>query len=101
LYLQFAHDDFLQTWTEWGAAGFVCMVTLLPGSIIAVGLSEPITDEAVSILGLCASAGLTMVLLQSLLDFPLQIPAIALNASVLAGLGWSTICRQHPSALLT
>jgi len=101
LYLQFAHDDFLQTWTEWGAAGFVCMVTLLPGSIIAVGLSEPITDEAVSILGLCASAGLTMVLLQSLLDFPLQIPAIALNASVLAGLGWSTLCRQHPSALLT
>jgi hypothetical protein len=101
LYLQFAHDDFLQTWTEWGAAGFVCMVTLLPGSIIAVSLSEPITDEAVSILGLCASAGLTMVLLQSLLDFPLQIPAIALNASVLAGLAWSTICHPRPLALLT
>lgn len=96
LYLQFAHDDFLQTWTEWGAAGFVCMVILLPGSIIAVGRSEPFADRAVSILGLCAAAGLTMVLLQSLLDFPLQIPAIALNASVLAGLGWSTISHQRP-----
>ncbi len=101
LYLQFVHDDFLQTWTEWGAAGFVCLVTLLPGSIIAVSRSEPFADEAVSILGLCAAAGLTMVLLQSLLDFPLQIPAIALNASVLAGLGWSTVSRQGPLIFLT
>ncbi|HEY4247251.1 MAG TPA: O-antigen ligase family protein [Lacunisphaera sp.] len=95
LYLQFAHDDFLQTWTEWGAAGFVCMVTLLPGAIIAVSRSEPLTDQAVSILGICAAAGLTMVLLQSLLDFPLQIPAVSLNASVLAGLGWSTVSRDR------
>jgi hypothetical protein len=70
---------------------------LLPGAVIAAVRSELIDDRAVSIVVLCAAAGLAMVLLQSLLDFPLQIPAIALNASVLAGLGWSA--RMQARAL--
>jgi O-antigen ligase len=95
LYLQFAHEDFLQTWAEWGAAGFASLLLLLPGAVIAAWWSAAPSDPLSSTLALCAAAGLVTVLLQSLLDFPLQIPAVALNASVLAGLCWGKF--HHPS----
>ena len=91
LYLQFTHEDFLQTWVEWGAAGFLSLILLLPGAVIAAYRAISIKDNLISTLTLCAALGLAAVLLQSLLDFPLQIPAIALNASVLTGLAWSSV----------
>jgi len=91
LYLQFVHEDFLQAWVEWGAAGFLSLILLLPGSLLAANRSRFIKDPLIPVLTCCAGLALAAVLLQSLLDFPLQIPAIALNASVLAGLAWSAV----------
>jgi hypothetical protein len=91
LYLQFAHEDFLQTWVEWGAAGFISLLLLLPGAVIASCWFSHRSEPGVTVIAYCAAAGLAAVLLQSLLDFPLQIPGVALNACVLAGLCWSTV----------
>lgn len=93
LYLQFAHEDFLQAWVEWGAAGFISALLLLPGAMIASWWGAAPIDPLSAALALCAATGLGLVLLQSLLDFPMQIPAVALNASVLAGLCWGA---RHP-----
>ena len=97
LYLQFAHEDFLQTWVEWGVAGFISLLLLLPGAVIAAYRSFSIKDPLILTITFCAALGLATVLLQSLLDFPLQIPAIALNASVLAGLAWSSVYHSRNS----
>lgn len=89
LYLHFAHQDFLQAATERGAAALVALVVLLPGAVIAVCFVRRSATGSSAWLRDCAAAGLGAVLLQSFLDFPLQIPAIALNAHVLAGLAWA------------
>jgi O-Antigen ligase len=99
LYLQFAHEDFLQTWVEWGLAGFIALLLLLPGAVIASCWFSHKCEPAVATLACCAAAGLAAVLLQSLLDFPLQIPGVALNACVLAGLCWSTLGSSAPTAV--
>ncbi|MBC8039941.1 MAG: O-antigen ligase family protein, partial [Opitutaceae bacterium] len=83
-FLQFTHQDPLQTAVEWGIPAALALGTLLVGALVAVVRTpEP--------LALAAACGLAAVLLQSQLDFPLQIPAIALNALVLAALGWSSL----------
>jgi len=87
LYLQFAHQDFLQAGAERGLPGIGAVLLLLVPAAILPFFLNPVGAPAV--LGVCAAAGLGAVLLQSLLDFPLQIPAVALNAHVLAGLAWA------------
>lgn len=89
LHLQFTHADFLQAGVERGLAGGLSLLLLLGGGLAAALLAPPVTDPLILTLGFCAAAGLTLVLLQSLFDFPLQIPAVALSAHVLAGLGWA------------
>lgn len=83
-FLQFTHQDPLQTAVEWGIPAALALWTLLVGALVAVA-------RAPQALGLAAACGLAAVLLQAQLDFPLQIPAITLNAVVLAALGWSSI----------
>jgi O-antigen ligase len=97
LYLQFSHEDFLQRWTEWGLGGFISLILLLPGAVVAGYRAISIKDPLIATLTFSATLGLAAVLLQSLLDFPLQIPAVALNASVLAGLAWSAVYHSRTS----
>jgi hypothetical protein len=89
LYLQFTHQDYLQAIIEWGLVGTALWGFLVLGGVwraLARLLREgPQTDPV--FIG-CAAA-LAAVLIQSLIDFPLQIPANALYACVLAGLCWS------------
>lgn len=95
LYLQFAHQDFLQAAAERGLPGIgALLVLLVPAAVLPLFL-HPLGAPAV--LGISTAAGLGAVLLQSLLDFPLQIPAVALNAHVLAGLAWAGL-NPTPSA---
>ena len=99
LYLQFAHEDFLQAGVERGGAGALGFLLLLPLAVFAAFRAVRRPDSAgPRALGWCAAAGLGAVLLQSLLDFPLQIPAVALNAHVLAGLAWMTAADPSPLA---
>jgi O-antigen ligase len=83
-FLQFTHQDPLQTAVEWGIPAALALWTLLVGALVAV-------VRAPRPLSLAAACALAAVLLQAQLDFPLQIPAIALNAVVLAALGWSSL----------
>ena len=85
LYLQFTHEDFLQAWVEWGLPGCISLVCLLTGGLLVM-LRFPLPlNSGKTFLSLAAATGLAAVLLQSLIDFPLQIPAVALNTYVLAG----------------
>ena len=88
-FLQFAHQDTLQAAVEWGVAAALAWWALLIGGVVAVGRNRTVTDRTRRALGLAAGCGLAAVLLQAQLDFPLQIPAVAFNAVVLAAIAWT------------
>jgi len=92
--MQFVHEDYLQAVVEWGAVGAAGWGILILGGVarsLAVLGSRPELD----FVGAGAAMGLAAVLAQSLIDFPLQIPAIQMNAAALAAIAWST---RPPSA---
>lgn len=98
-FLQFAHQDALQTAVEWGIPAALAVWTFLFGAVIATVRQRyrhrgPPMDEAHT-LALAAACGLAAVLLQAQLDFPLQIPAVAFNVVVLASLCWAAACPRH------
>jgi O-antigen ligase len=78
-----AHNDLLQAWIEGGVLGGVCLtllfVPVLRSTLRALG-------GAKGTLGVGFAAGLTAVLLHSLVDFDFHIPANAATAAVLAGM---------------
>ncbi len=89
LYLQFTHNDLLQVAAEWGAPFAFAWAILLVGGVVNVVRTVTWQSRAHRRIGIAAACGVSAVLLQSLLDFPLHIPAIAFNATVLAALGWA------------
>ena len=80
-FLQFTHQDPLQTAVEWGIPAALALWAVLVGSIVSVFRLQRRPP-----LALAAACALAALLLQSQLDFPLQIPALALHAVVLAAL---------------
>lgn len=88
LMVQFPHQDYLQTWVEWGLVGAVGWLLLVPGAVV-YGVRRLGARPSHDFIGAAAVTGLAAVLVQSLIDFPLQIPAIQLNAAALAALAWS------------
>lgn len=110
LYLQFTHEDYLQTIVEWGLVGASLVAALLGGGVWTA--LRRLRDDAKSPSGrpdtpalvLGALAGLFAVLVQALIDFPLQIPANALYACMLLALCWSSAPRRsavHPRPTTT
>jgi hypothetical protein len=89
LIVQFTHDDFLQTCVEWGLLGAAGWLLLLPGGVVHGLARLRLRPTALDPIGAAAVAGLVAVFAQSLIDFPLQIPAIQLNAVTLAALAWT------------
>lgn len=90
---RYAHNDWLQTVAEWGAAGAV-LVFLLLGLAIGTpwwaGLGEPALVGA-------AGVGLMLVLVHSMVDFPLQVHGILLTFSMLCALLLALPPRrEHP-----
>jgi O-Antigen ligase len=97
-YLQFTHQDFLQAAVQWGILGGLGFSLLLVGGMVVPWWGRAPYDSA-RLLRCGAGAGLLALGLQSLLDFPLQMPALALIAFVLAGLAWSGLTPSAtPSA---
>ncbi len=96
LYLQFTHEDLLQAAVEWGLIGAAGWVLLLPGGV-AAALRRLGAHPARDFIGAGAAAALLAVLLQSLIDFPLQIPAVQLNAAALAALAWTVPAGPDPA----
>jgi O-antigen ligase len=82
-----AHNDYLQTLSEWGVIPFLAFLALLCGAVARGFLLWNRPDgSSTSLLGLCGALSLSGVLLHALVDFPLQIPSIQLVTSVIAGL---------------
>ncbi|HEY9153827.1 MAG TPA: O-antigen ligase family protein [Opitutaceae bacterium] len=92
LYLQFVHDDYLQTLVEWGVLGtalaaLIVLASLKNGikTVFPYGKRGIYLDETQAVT-FGALLALFTVLIQSLVDFPLQIPANALYACMLLAL---------------
>ena len=99
LTIQFTHQDFLQALVEWGIVGGLGWTLLLAGAIVWVMLRVGL-DANRNLIGTGAAVALFAILTQSLIDFPLQIPALQLNALALAALCWSTAAVRKPAAVL-
>ena len=91
--VQFAHQDYLQTLTEWGWLGGIAWAVLVFGGLgvsltrLRTARLRPCTIEE----GLLAGAWVALagVMIHALVDFPLQIPSIQLYTAVLVGITWS------------
>jgi len=96
-FLQFTHQDLLQFAVEWGVPATLGWWGLLAGAVIAVLRVRHWLSPLHRLLGIAAACALAAVLLQAQGDFPLQMPAIALNAIVLAALCWTgaTVSQPH------
>lgn len=98
LTVQFTHQDFLQALIEWGLIGGGGWALLIGGAVVAALLRLKFAAAA-DFLGAGAAAALAAVLLQSLIDFPLQIPAVQFNALALAALAWIAPVSRKPGAV--
>ena len=83
-----AHNDYLQTLSEWGWLGFACWSVLVGGGFlkavrIAWVRNSSLESKAMGMAGTLALGGL---LLHAAIDFPLQITSIQLCAVVMCGL---------------
>jgi O-antigen ligase len=97
-FLQFTHQDVLQSAVEWGVPAALGWWILLAGGVVAVFRARRRISGTPRRLGIAAACALAAVLLQSQVDFPLQIPAVTLNAVVLAALCWAGSGCVHPES---
>lgn len=95
--VQFSHQDLLQFAVEWGVPATLGWWGLLAGALVTVIHSPRWLSPLHRRLGIAAACGLAAVLLQSQLDFPLQMPAVAFNVIVLAALCWSAADSTRPA----
>ena len=102
-FLQFTHQDVLQSAVEWGLPATLGWWGLLAGALVAVFRARHWLSERHRQLGIAAACGLAAVLLQAQIDFPLQIPAVAFNVVILAALGWAgaTTLSAPPKTILS
>ena len=98
-FLQFTHQDLLQFAVEWGVPATFGWWGLLAGAIVVVLCTRCWLSPLHRQLGIAAACALAAVLLQAQIDFPLEIPAIAFNAIVLAALCWASV-GSHPESPL-
>jgi O-antigen ligase len=92
-----AHQDYLQTWIEWGAAGFVLwgmlVLSCLAAGVVAWRRQDRRDGSRWEIAGLAAATG--VVLLVAMADFPLQAGGVA--ALVMVALGLLAGCSYRGS----
>ena len=82
-----AHNDYLQTLSEWGVIPFLSFLALITGALWqGFRLWRLPRGSSVRLLGICGAISLLGVLLHALVDFPLQIASIQLNVAVICGL---------------
>lgn len=99
-FLQFTHQDVLQSAVEWGLPAALGWWALLAGALVAVVRARHWLSARHRQLAIAAACGLAAVLLQAQIDFPLQIPAVAFNVVILAALGWAGATTLTPAKTL-
>jgi hypothetical protein len=90
-----AHQDYLQTMLEWGWLGFFVWALWVGGGLLGWLRKALARRSERAWAGFLALGGLC---LHAFFDFPFQIPALQLYASVLVGLGWSFWTRKYSPA---
>lgn len=96
-FLQFAHQDVLQFAVEWGVPAALGWWGLFAGAVVAVLRVRSWLSPLHRQVGIATACALTALLLQAQLDFPFQMPAIALNALALAALCWAGATEIVPT----
>ena len=85
-FMNAAHNDYLQAFMELGLAGGAAVALLLLAYVIRMAqLASRERGRRFTLLQLAAGAGMLPMMLHSLFDFPLHIPANAIWFAVLAG----------------
>jgi len=90
---QFAHHDLLQTAAEWGGLAAIAWLVLWIGGVYRAArrsLTEGLDDVGLVL-------ALLGIALQSLVHFPLQIPALQIWTALALGLAWSRRSRPQVS----
>ncbi len=81
------HNDWLQSIIELGfPVAFVLFVAI--GMVLYACLKGALHENKTLHYAIMAVSGITLVLLHSIVDFSLQIPAVAYLATVMAGMGY-------------
>jgi O-antigen ligase len=88
LTMQFTHNDLLQTTVEWGLIGAAGWCLVIPASVV-FALRRLGADPSHDFLAAGAITALVALFTQSLIDFPLEIPAVQWNAIALTALAWT------------
>lgn len=97
-YWYYGHEDYLQTWIEWGWQGCLVWGLLAFGALVRGWWRFPdranfhSSGDRLLWLGACLS--LTGVLVHASIDFPLQIPSLQLYVFTLIAIFWNTPMRQ-------
>jgi O-antigen ligase len=86
VFMNAAHNEYLQAFMELGLAGIAICALLLIGYVTRMAaLASRESGRRFGVLQLAAGAGLLPAILHSLFDFPLHIPANAIWYAALAG----------------
>jgi O-antigen ligase len=93
--VEFAHNDYLQYLAELGLVGFSILAAILVGLLVqtlrgAVGFG----NESSRLLLIACAGGFVAILLHSVVDFNMYIPANAMTLAWIAGLASGTACPQ-------
>jgi len=92
-YWYFAHEDYLETWIEWGWLGCVVWGLLVFGGL-ARGLARfperrNFFNSEDRLLSFAACLSLTGILIHALVDFPLQIWSLSFYVLTLVAILWN------------
>jgi O-antigen ligase len=90
-----AHNDYLQALVETGIAGFACVVWFIAGLYRSAVQNLRAGFEATTSRVLGPVVGCTGILIHSLFDFNLHIPANAAMFFVLCGIATQTTSSEH------
>lgn len=95
----FAHNDYLQYLAELGLVGFVIAGTLLAGVLIgAIGAGKRHSSPSGRALAVACLAAMAAILLHSVVDFNLYIPANSLCFAWICGVASSSMLSSRAAA---
>lgn len=94
-----AHNDYLQFLGETGAVGIAILGTFLLLSFWAALRAQWVrTDPLARGMSFGAMMGIVAVMIQSTVEFSLQIPAVALTFMLVLALAWISLCHDRAGA---
>jgi len=90
--IEFAHNDYLQYLAELGPLGFAMLATIIGGIFLQIlrGVFR-LTDLRRRLLAVSCAGAFIAILLHSIVDFNMYIPANAMTLAWIAGIGSITV----------